>query len=223
MSQAHSSSSVRSYTFAEVVRVSGATKSNVTHWAREGLIRPALEQTTGTGHHRRFGFGNLVEARLAKHLNAGGMPIAHMSVLLDHVRFIDEASRAVAAGDTLQLRRILKQLLRNPSRRAMGATLEQLQALGRQWQVLKTRELRTIVFKYFGVAYSLIDGTSMLVIIEKEDEFSLTDVGEAAVLVDMFAVLGAVELATDDQWPGGVTPATDAEVAEWEKKNGGAE
>jgi hypothetical protein len=82
------------YTFRDLVTYSGASKNEVTSWVQRGLIRPDVQDTTGTGRHRAFGFHDVLEACIAARLNRipGGMPLVTISHALDVLRFEAEAS-----------------------------------------------------------------------------------------------------------------------------------
>lgn len=87
---------MKPYTFGDLVIHSGASKHEVTGWVQKGLIRPDVQETTGSGAHRTFGFLDVFEACVARRLNQipGGMPIVTLSHALDVLRFEAEASAA---------------------------------------------------------------------------------------------------------------------------------
>src|SRR4051812_25240062 len=77
------------YSFSDLVRLSGASKNEVTNWVQKKLIRPDIADSTGTGVHRAFSFLDGFEACALQRLNQlpGGMPTAAMAAALDALRF----------------------------------------------------------------------------------------------------------------------------------------
>lgn len=62
------------YSFADVVRLTSATRSNLIFWADRGIITAAIEDTAGPGYPRRFSYMNLVEAELCAEMNSFKVP-----------------------------------------------------------------------------------------------------------------------------------------------------
>jgi hypothetical protein len=79
---------MRSYGFADLVTFSRASANEAKTWVQKGLIRPTIQDTTGTGDRRRFGFLDVFEARVACELNRipGGIPTAALAMALAVVR-----------------------------------------------------------------------------------------------------------------------------------------
>ena len=73
------------YRFREVLSLTGASRSQLIHWTDVELIA-AYSETTGTGHHRRFSFRNLVEVRVAVLLAGYGLPVRTMAFIIGQVR-----------------------------------------------------------------------------------------------------------------------------------------
>lgn len=88
---------MRSYTFADLVTFSECSPNEAKHWVQQGVIRPDIRESTGTGAHRAFGFLDVFEASVARKLNQipGGMPIARLSNILDVLRFEVESSTLI--------------------------------------------------------------------------------------------------------------------------------
>jgi hypothetical protein len=191
----------RTYTFTDLVSVSGATKSNITHWAREGVIQPVVQQTSGTGHHRKFGFRNIVEARLAQHLNRAAIPVSLMALLMEQVRFIDEAS--------LLDRRVGEMLgratKRSPHLLVDEENSEDLWLRSREWRLLKTPAVRPEYADFYGLSISLVDWSLTTITVLKDEVFDLRGLAEAAILIDMGRLLSSIEATTSDHWPGCLT------------------
>lgn len=79
----------RSYTFTELVALSGDSTNTNKNLVQKGVIRPDIKGTKGTGDHRTFGFLDVFEACVAAKLNQipGGMPTFAVSLALDGIRF----------------------------------------------------------------------------------------------------------------------------------------
>jgi hypothetical protein len=78
------------YTFADVMRLTGATKSHLTHWLKEGIIDAAVSPGAGPGYHRRFSFFNLVEAAIALEMNRLGAPAYAVKNIVSYVRWLEK-------------------------------------------------------------------------------------------------------------------------------------
>jgi len=78
-----------SYTFADVMRITGATKSEMTHWTREGIVGADIAPGGGPGRHRKFAFLNLLEASIAVELNRLGAPVYVIRSLVSYVRWLE--------------------------------------------------------------------------------------------------------------------------------------
>ena len=76
---------MRTYRFREVLTLTGTTRSQLIHWTDVELIA-AYGETTGTGHHRRFSFRNLVELRVAVLLAGYGLPVRTMAFIIGQFR-----------------------------------------------------------------------------------------------------------------------------------------
>jgi hypothetical protein len=64
---------MKSYTFSDVVRVSGVTGPTVNAWLKKGVLVADVEDSIGRGRPRRFAFGNLIEARVIARLHNAGV------------------------------------------------------------------------------------------------------------------------------------------------------
>jgi hypothetical protein len=68
----------RVYFLSDVMRVTGAKRSQVENWVRSGWLSPegqSSENGGGTGHHRTFSFANLVDIAIATRLSAVHIPL----------------------------------------------------------------------------------------------------------------------------------------------------
>jgi hypothetical protein len=190
----------RVYNFSDLL-TTGATKSNLTHWIREQVIVPVFPQSPGTGHHKKFGFRNMLEALIALYLN--GIPIAHMRTILDLFRFVDDVATADAAGNQKRLAALVKHapkfLTGEPHADGMLAYLV------RRWRMVKTPETRSNM--YFALAYSLHDRSVSVITVASNEEFIPEQhIAGAAVIVDVRALLTALEDKTQDRLDGPLTP-----------------
>jgi len=78
------------YSFADLITHSGASRSEIKNWVSKKIIRPDVRDThAGTGDHRTFGFLDIFEGCIGHGLNQlpGGMPVVPLSLALDRVRF----------------------------------------------------------------------------------------------------------------------------------------
>ena len=57
----------RTYTFRELVAVSGATRKEIADWARRESI--TTERSPGSGRHRKYTWRNLIEVTISKSLS----------------------------------------------------------------------------------------------------------------------------------------------------------
>ena len=55
-------------------------------WAEKQVVRPDLEDTSGSGTPRRYSDANLLEFAVAKELVAVGLPVSRIKKLLDLVK-----------------------------------------------------------------------------------------------------------------------------------------
>jgi hypothetical protein len=62
------------YSFADVLVLTAATRSNLIHWTNIGIIKPDLADTKGPGHPRRFSTFNLIEIQVAAAINRFRVP-----------------------------------------------------------------------------------------------------------------------------------------------------
>jgi len=69
--------------FRDVLTITGATRSQLIYWTHEDVVQAV---TAGTGHHRRFGFGQLVEVRVAVLLAARGFSLEALRFVLRALR-----------------------------------------------------------------------------------------------------------------------------------------
>src|SRR5262249_4516177 len=63
----------RSFSTAEVARLTGLSARQLDHWDRQGFLRPSLQQAAGYGSTRRYSFADVVRLRVAARLRAHGV------------------------------------------------------------------------------------------------------------------------------------------------------
>ncbi len=68
----------RSFSTAEVARLTGLTARQLDHWDRQGFLRPSLEKASGYGSSRRYSFADVVRLRVAARLRANGVGLARI-------------------------------------------------------------------------------------------------------------------------------------------------
>ena len=68
----------RSFSTAEVARLTGLTARQLDHWDRRGFLRPSLEKANGYGSTRRYSFADVVRLRVAARLRANGVGLARI-------------------------------------------------------------------------------------------------------------------------------------------------
>jgi DNA-binding transcriptional MerR regulator len=68
----------RSFSTAEVARLTGLSARQLDHWDRKGFLRPSLERANGYGSTRRYSFADVVRLRVAARLRANGVGLARI-------------------------------------------------------------------------------------------------------------------------------------------------
>jgi DNA-binding transcriptional MerR regulator len=68
----------RSFSTAEVARLTGLTPRQLDHWDRQGFLGPSLERAAGYGTARRYSFADVVRLRVAARLRASGVGLARI-------------------------------------------------------------------------------------------------------------------------------------------------
>ncbi|HTR02322.1 MAG TPA: MerR family transcriptional regulator [Thermoanaerobaculia bacterium] len=68
----------RSFSTAEVARLTGLSARQLDHWDRKGFLRPSLEKAAGYGSTRRYSFADVVRLRVAARLRSNGVGLARI-------------------------------------------------------------------------------------------------------------------------------------------------
>lgn len=76
------------YTTAEVARLSGFTKRQISYWAREGIIVPSIQQAYGSGTRRRYSFDDLLQLRFVRQLKKHGWSLQKIREAITRLRDI---------------------------------------------------------------------------------------------------------------------------------------
>jgi hypothetical protein len=95
---------VPGFSFGDVVQLTSATASNLTHWTNLGIIKAGVEGTGGRGHHRRFSITNIVEIELAATMNRYHVPMPLIAQGVTGFRAYHELAKAAWPVDANQQR-----------------------------------------------------------------------------------------------------------------------
>ncbi|HEY6065561.1 MAG TPA: MerR family transcriptional regulator [Thermoanaerobaculia bacterium] len=68
----------RSFSTAQVARLTGLTPRQLDHWDRLGFLKPTLQRASGYGSTRRYSFEDVVRLRVAARLRAAGVGLARL-------------------------------------------------------------------------------------------------------------------------------------------------
>ena len=63
------------YRAPQVCKLVGITYRQLDYWARTNLIRPSLQQATGSGSQRLYSFSDVVQLKVIKRLLDAGMSL----------------------------------------------------------------------------------------------------------------------------------------------------
>ena len=114
---------MKTYTFADVMRIVGVSRSHLTHWTKLGVVSAPTTQGKGPGHHRQFSFFNLIEAHIAQQLNSVNVSAGVMRMTLAYLRLL-ESSQKHSEED---VRAVISQLVRRAAQRvAKGAAVKRV-------------------------------------------------------------------------------------------------
>ena len=89
-----------SFSTAEAARLSGLTPRQLDHWARQGFLRPSVQEASGYGSCRLYSFADIVRLRVAARLRGSGVGLAR-------IRGCVEALKRLNAGADLNQARLL--------------------------------------------------------------------------------------------------------------------
>lgn len=63
----------------------GITYRQLDYWARTGLVVPTVQDATGSGSHRLYGFRDILILRIVKRLIDTGVSLANIRAAVDHL------------------------------------------------------------------------------------------------------------------------------------------
>jgi len=96
----------RSFSTAEVARLTGLSARQLDHWDRNGFLRPSLERASGYGSTRRYSFADVVRLRVAARLRAEGVGLARIRRCAEALARLDPQAdlghaRLIVAGTSV--------------------------------------------------------------------------------------------------------------------------
>src|SRR4030095_6426505 len=96
----------RSFSTADVARLTGLSARQLDHWDRNGFVRPSLEKAHGYGTARRYSFADVVRLRVAARLRAHGVGLARIRRCAEALARLDPSSdlarvRLIVVGSTV--------------------------------------------------------------------------------------------------------------------------
>ena len=96
----------RSFSTADVARLTGLSARQLDHWDRNGFVRPSLEKAHGYGTARRYSFADVVRLRVAARLRANGVGLARIRRCAEALARLDPAAdlarvRLIVVGSTV--------------------------------------------------------------------------------------------------------------------------
>lgn len=74
------------YRAPQVCRLIGISYRQLDYWARTGLLRPSVQEASGSGSQRRYSFDDLVQLRVIKSLLDAGMSLKKIRSAIDILR-----------------------------------------------------------------------------------------------------------------------------------------
>src|SRR5207237_2704841 len=76
----------RTYTVAELMRISGMTRQQVSYWAKLGIVVPGISQqaeTTGQGYKSLYGVTDVIEGLIVSELRRSGFSLQAIRKVVD--------------------------------------------------------------------------------------------------------------------------------------------
>ncbi len=177
---------MKEYSRSDIVRLTQATESHLTHWSKIGLLQADALETHGTGHHRRYSFRALIEAEVAARLNFFGIPVAHIQILIEVFRFV--SSHGVRKGSTPEFKRWRAKRTADPT----------LPTLLEQWQTFVNPVTRSRV----GFAGLMVNQAGWVFAVDEVDEpwTSERTAGAVTVVINLKHIVEELEEKTGDLW-----------------------
>jgi DNA-binding transcriptional MerR regulator len=96
----------RSFSTAEVARLTGLSARQLDHWDRQGFLRPSLQHAAGYGSTRRYSFADVVRLRVAARLRAHGVGLSRIRRCAEALERLDPSAdlgqaRLLVVGSTV--------------------------------------------------------------------------------------------------------------------------
>jgi|SRR5579872_2638045 len=76
----------RGYYAGEAAQITGIPYRTIDHWARTGLVKPSLADSSGSGRSRVYDFKDLVALRVARDLRDKGISVQSLRKVVDLLR-----------------------------------------------------------------------------------------------------------------------------------------
>jgi DNA-binding transcriptional MerR regulator len=82
------------FSTAQASRLADLTPRQLDHWARQGFLRPSIEEASGYGSRRRYSFSDVVKLRVAARLRASGVGLARIRRCVEALKRLDSTGQA---------------------------------------------------------------------------------------------------------------------------------
>lgn len=76
----------RSYSTAEIARLSGFSVRQIGYWAKQGVIVPSVQQARGSGTRRRYNLDDLLQLRFIRQLTNHGWSLQKIREAIARLR-----------------------------------------------------------------------------------------------------------------------------------------
>jgi len=83
------SKAIESFSFGQVVHLSGVKARTLDHWAATAFLPPSLRKAGGSGTKRAYSFADVVAARVAKDLRSAGASLQGLRKVVRELRKMD--------------------------------------------------------------------------------------------------------------------------------------
>ncbi len=87
----------RSFSTAEVARLTGLSARQLDHWDRHGFLRPSVAKASGYGSARRYSFADVVRLRVAARLRSSGVGLSRIRRCAEALGRLDPAADLAGA------------------------------------------------------------------------------------------------------------------------------
>ncbi len=204
------------YSLSDLCKLTGAKRSQIENWVRSGWLG-FKGGPTGTGHHRRFSFANLVEAALGARLSQFHIPLASLfgrggdQRLRDLVpQFFDIRDKSDEALGKLYAKGLTRADWREVVAKGLSRT-EYLTERVASWRTSIERWSALLAPATRPVGYVFV----LKIWIDRRGRYQTSwtseptvDVTDVELVVNLGALLESLERATGDHWrtPEELTP-----------------